>query len=80
MHTYGINICKLFRYNHIRTNTNDVEFSLIRKEMDDIDAEIAKGQKTLTWNSDGEKFLLVLMICKVLQEVSALIIITYHGY
>ncbi|KAK4326143.1 hypothetical protein Pmani_003308 [Petrolisthes manimaculis] len=40
-------------YNHIRTNTNDVEFSLICKEMDDIDAEIENGKKTLTWNSDG---------------------------
>lgn len=73
-------VFKLFRYNHIRTNTNDVEFSLIRKEMDSIDADIEKGQRTLTWNSDGERLRLVLMICKVLQSVSALIIITNHGY
>ncbi|XP_069187120.1 dynein beta chain, ciliary [Procambarus clarkii] len=40
-------------YNHIRTNTNDVEFSLIKQEIEDIDNTIAKSENELTWNSDG---------------------------
>nr|XP_027209167.1 dynein beta chain, ciliary-like [Penaeus vannamei] len=40
-------------YNHILTNTNEVEFSLIRKEMEDIDATVLKAEAELTWNSEG---------------------------
>lgn len=44
----------LNRYNHIKTNTNDVEFNLIRKEMEEIDTEIQKAESELTWNSEGK--------------------------
>ncbi|KAG7159120.1 Dynein beta chain, ciliary-like 3 [Homarus americanus] len=40
-------------YNHIRINTNDVEFNLIKQEMDDIDETILRSEKELTWNSEG---------------------------
>lgn len=46
----------LLRYNHIKTNTNDVEFNLIKKEMEDIDADIEKAEAELTWNSEGKVF------------------------
>lgn len=44
----------LCRYNHIKTNTNDVEFNLIRKEMEDIDGDIHKAEMELTWNSESK--------------------------
>ncbi|KAK7067107.1 hypothetical protein SK128_011277 [Halocaridina rubra] len=40
-------------YNHIRTHTNEVEISLIKKEMNEIDENIKKAETELTWNSNG---------------------------
>lgn len=40
-------------YNQIRKTTQDVEFELIATEILKIDILIDKGQKELTWNSEG---------------------------
>lgn len=40
-------------YNKIRKNTKEVEFHLIKEELDNIDELITQGQTVLTWNSEG---------------------------
>ena len=43
-----------FRYNRIRANTNEVEFSIIKDEMKNIDAEVLKAETDITWSSGGK--------------------------
>lgn len=43
-------------YNRIRRSTKNVEFDLIKNEIDEIDKRISLGQNSLNWNSDGNSF------------------------
>lgn len=41
-------------YNKIKRTSRDVEFELIQTELEEIDRLAETGQKSLTWNSEGE--------------------------
>ena len=40
-------------YNKIRETVLEVEFPLIEKQLEDIDAQLLKAEKDLNWNSEG---------------------------
>ncbi|XP_054276549.1 dynein beta chain, ciliary [Macrosteles quadrilineatus] len=40
-------------YNKVRKHSREVEFELVREQVDEIDQLIQKGQKELDWNSDN---------------------------
>ncbi|XP_050527559.1 dynein beta chain, ciliary isoform X2 [Daktulosphaira vitifoliae] len=39
-------------YNKLRNNSREIEFQLVRKEIENIDELIKEGEQTLKWNSD----------------------------
>lgn len=42
------------RYNKVKRNSREVEFELVKDEVEEIDKLIQKGQKELNWNSDSK--------------------------
>lgn len=46
------------RYNKVRKNSREVEFELVREEVEEIDALIHHGQSDLDWNSPGKIFII----------------------
>lgn len=46
-----------FRYNKVKRNSREVEFELVKDEVEEIDKLIQKGQKELNWNSDSKLIL-----------------------
>jgi len=43
----------IFRYNHILTQTTDVEQQLIKKKLVSIDEDIKRGETVILWDSEG---------------------------
>lgn len=41
-------------YNKVRTTVLEVEFPLIENQLQEIDAQLEKAEKSLNWNSDGK--------------------------
>lgn len=48
------------RYNKVKRNSREVEFELVKDEVEEIDKLIQKGQKELNWNSDSKLILYYL--------------------
>lgn len=44
-------------YNKIRVAIHDVEKPLVQKQLDDIDQNLTKAEKTLTWATPGKRSL-----------------------
>lgn len=44
---------RICRYNKVKQNSREVEFELVREQVEKIDALIKKGQSGLDWNSPG---------------------------
>lgn len=49
-------------YNQVRETILEVEYPLIEVQLKTIDSQLEQAEKTLTWNSSGEPFVICFVL------------------